>query len=164
MKRSAHLPRRGFVALAVTSGLSTACLDSTWVVKRELAPFRLPRRVVIMVWKSSRVRELDEDGITDTMVVALEDELTSRGFLPTVTDLADAPVLPRVELVFWTPPSETVGSGRVGQSAINVDCAFVSGKDEVAFVGRVRGYDNDGDLAVAAQAAARAVADALAGG
>jgi hypothetical protein len=164
MNRRAFLPRRGFVALAVTSGLSaTACYDSTWVVKRELAPFRLPRRVVIMVWKSPRVRELDESGITDTLVVALEEELINRGFFPTVTSL-DEPVLPRVELVFSTPPSEAAGTGGAGQRAITVDCAFVSAKDEVAFVGRVRGNDKDGDVAVAVQAAARAVADALAGG
>jgi hypothetical protein len=165
MNRRTRLPRRGFVALAVASGLATtACYDSTWVVQRELGPFRLPRRVVIAVWKSPRVRELDGGGITDTLVVALAEELNSRGFFPTVTALDDAPVLPRVELVFWTPPSETAGTGRAGQTGITVDCAFVSAKDEVEFVGRVRGYGKDGDVAVAVQAAARAITDALAGG
>lgn len=165
MTRHASLlrqPRRAFVALAVTGGLSTtACPDSTWVVKRELAPVRLPHGIVIMVWKSPRVRQLDEDGLTDTLVLALEEELTDRGFQPTVTELAGTPKLPRIELVFWTPPSETPGTGRVGQGAITVDCAFVSAKDEVQFVGRIRGYGKGDDVGVGARAAAKSVAEAL---
>jgi hypothetical protein len=157
-------PRRAFVALAVTSGLSTtACPDATWVVKQQLAPIRLPRRIVIMVWKSPRVRELDEDGLTDMVVLAVAEGLADRGLQATVTDLAGTPTLPRIELVFWTPPSETVGTGRVGQSAITVDCAVVSATDEVHFVGRVRGYGKDGDAAEGAQEAAKAVVYALAG-
>jgi hypothetical protein len=157
-------PRRAFVALAVTSGLSTtACPDTTWVVKQQLAPIQLPRSIVIMVWKSPRVRELDEDELTDTLVLAVAEGLADRGLRPTVTELAGEPALPRIELVFWTAPSETVGTGRAGQSAIAVDCAFVSATDEVHFVGRVRGYGKNGDDAEGAREAARAVVYALAG-
>lgn len=167
MTRHPRLPRprrRAFVALAIMSGLSTtACPDATWVVKQELAPVRLPRSIVIMVWKSPRVQELDEDGLTDTLVLAVAEGLADRGLRPTVTDLAGAPKLPRIELVFWTPPSETVGTGRVGERAITVDCAFVSATDEVQFVGRVRGYGKDGDATEGAQEAAQAVVYALVG-
>lgn len=157
-------PRRAFVALAVTSGLSTtACPDATWVVKQELAPIRLPRRIAITVWKSRRVRGLDEDGLTDALVRAVAEGLTERHLQPTVTDLSDGPTLPRIELVFWTAPAETVGTGRVGENAITVDCAFVSAADDVHFVGRVRGYGEDGNAAEGAQAAATAIVYALAG-
>jgi hypothetical protein len=116
-----------------------------------------------MVWKSARVQALDEDGLTDTVVLAVAEGLADRHVRSTVTDLAGAPALPRIELVFWTPPSETAGTGRVGQSAITVDCAFVSATDEVHFVGRVRGYGKDDDVAAGAKAAAEAVVYALAG-
>jgi hypothetical protein len=167
MTRHARLPRpprRAFVALAVTSSLATtACPDATWTVKQELAPIRLPRKIVITVWKSPRVRALDEEGLTDALVLAVAEGLAERHTLSTVTDLADAPTLPRIELVFWTAPSETVGTGRVGQRAMTVDCAFVSATDEVHFVGRVRGYGKDGDASKGAHEAAKAIVYALAG-
>jgi hypothetical protein len=161
-RASARTGRRAVVAFAAASALTaTGCPDTTWLVKAELSPVRMPHDITIMVWKSDRVLELDEEGSTDAMVLALKEALRARGFEPTVEDLDGEPRLPRIELVFWTPPSETAAPGRVGQSAITVDCAFVSGKDEVQFVGRVRGYGKEGHLAPGAQAAANAVAEAL---
>ena len=160
------LSRRALGTMVALGALGVGgCADSTWLIRRELAPFKLPPRIPIMVFLSPRIREVDQDGYTNVVTTALESELSQRGIHTEVMDLAGAPRLPRIEIAFYALDlGGGGGANGVGVLAsITVDCAFVSARDEVAFIGRVRSPSTSQRLALGAEAAGRAIAKTLMG-
>jgi hypothetical protein len=141
------------------------CGGASWDIRRELAPFSMPRHVSIMVFRSRAVRKIDRDGYVDLVAGRLQQDLASTGRTSEIVPLAGAPRLPRIELAFYildvSEQSTQVYGERVGSAAITFDCAFVSSTDQVAFVGRVSARDGEGNLSLAAEAAADEVAKVL---
>jgi len=134
---------------------------ATWQERRELAPFTIPSRIPIMIYKSAQVLAVDEDGYATAVATVLEAELGGRGIRGEIVDMSGPPRLPRIELAFWN-----VGDAERGANVMTVDAAFVTVAGEVAFIGRVTGRGDPnaaGDLAGAAEVAGRAIADAMTG-
>jgi hypothetical protein len=152
-------------ALALAPLGAFGCGGSSWEIRRELAPFAMPRHVSIMVFKSQAVRNADRDGYADLVASTLQQSLASTGTSSDIVPLAGSPRLPRIELAFYVlglPDSPTQVNGEpVGFAAITLDCAFVSANDEVAFIGRVTGRNGEGNLSLAAEAAASEITKAL---
>ena len=152
-------------ALACAPVGALGCSGSSWEIRRELAPFGVPRHVPIMVFESRTVRNVDREGYVALVASMLQDDLAMSGISSEVVPLAGAPRLPRIELAFYLlelPDTPTHVSGDpVGFAAITLDCAFVSANDEVAFIGRITGRNGEGNLSLAGQIAAGEIAKAL---
>jgi hypothetical protein len=148
-----RLPRR-VLCLALAATL-TGC-TSNWIERKKLGPIELTRMLSIMVFKSDRVRELDEDRVSDAVAKALAAELSRHGIATDIVELAGPPQLPRIELAFWDIEDHPAN--------IVVDCAFVSETDDIAFIGRVVGHGGEADHKICARNAAQAIAAELLGG
>lgn len=145
----------GVAFIVAAAGAAVSGCGATWRVKQKLGPIEAPRMVSIMVFKSGFVRANDTEGVTDAVVRALTLELQKRHIPYDVSELAGEPRLPRLELAFWHLDGAPV--------SITVDCAFVSGTDEVMLVGRIDGTVG-ADNRTAAQNIAKAIVDELTGG
>jgi hypothetical protein len=164
---SRALARRSFIARLLLAMLPvSACGGPTWLGKQRLLEAPLPRKVVIMVWKSARVRATDDEGFADAVATMLQVALGELGYEATIQPLAGHPRLPRIELAFWgidygEGPLMGDPYGGMTDGSVTVDCAFVTARDQVAFVGRVRALGEGGNLGVGAETAARAIAEML---
>jgi hypothetical protein len=161
------MARRSFVGRLLLGLLPiSACGGPSWLSKQRPVEAPLPRRLVIMVWKSARVHAVDDEGFADAVATMLQVALGELGYEATILPLAGHPRLPRIELAFWDIDYGNGGLmrdpyGGMAQGSVTVDCAFVTARNQVAFVGRVRAQGEDGNLGVGAEAAARAIADML---
>jgi hypothetical protein len=152
------------VALAPFAASACAGDPSSWAIRRELSTFTLPRHLPTFVFTSAEVRHIDRDGYIDLVAGSLEDELNRAGVTSEIIKVAATPRLPRVELAFYRlelPPPELAHYNSLYVTHMTVDCAFVSAADEVAFIGRVIGSGEDGNVSLAADAAGRAIGRAL---
>lgn len=161
-------PRRQLVALGVAAaGMVAGCADSEWIVRRDIARFRLPGHVPIMVYETRHFAWLDRNGYAAAVKSALEAELEARGVVPEFMPLTGAPRLPRVELAFYglePGPSSSIDEDQsllARPTSITVDCAFVSRNDRIAFIGRVYASGKGSDLTPGVEAVAHAVAEVL---
>ena len=141
------------------------CSGARWVEQKKVGQVSWPRRIPIMVFKSAHIRDIDEDGLSDVVATTLSAELERRGIQADVMELTGEPRLPRIELAFWSIDFGTAGamaeSSALEQGSISVDCAFVSAEDEVVFIGRLVGRGKDGNLSAGAEAAGKAIYEAL---
>jgi hypothetical protein len=168
MTRATNPPQRSTrraVSLALALGATGfgGCASSSWLEEKKFAPVRFPKSTLpIMVFCSDYVRSIKGEGITDAIASDLSSELGTYGIQTTVVELAGKPRSPRIELAVWN-----IDAGQAGATSppsITVDCAYVSGGEQIAFVGRLRGASpsvGDSDTLSSIERVARAIAEKL---
>src|SRR6516164_4595958 len=101
-RRGSRCSRRALAkAMAFAPLGALGCGGASWDIRRELAPFSMPRHVSIMVFRSRAVRKIDRDGYVDLVAGRLQQDLASTGRTSEIVPLAGAPRLPRIELAFY---------------------------------------------------------------